>query len=196
MSAIVKLKDLAAWASAWLGRQPAPAAHTAAIAGDRFDDMIWDETAAQAHALQDLAAELHEHHDGASDLLRDVFLAAYRTDPQLRERASMDPARLVNHHIVGSLLAAPEFSELRRYTAGDQYAAAMAVLAQAGNLRAMTEKARQAQETAQAAAAARQAGQEAAQAVQDAVAAAGQAAGADGTVPGPRPTLSARQSAA
>ena len=47
MSAIVKLKNLAARAGAWLGRVSAPAAHTAAIAGDKFDDMIWDETADQ-----------------------------------------------------------------------------------------------------------------------------------------------------
>lgn len=51
-------------------------------------------------------------------------------------------------------MASPEFAELRRDTAGDSYAAAMAVITQGPALRRMLDKA----EAAQAAASARQQG--------------------------------------
>nr|WTA00795.1 hypothetical protein OH820_28705 [Streptomyces sp. NBC_00857] len=35
-----------------------------------------------------------------TDLLTDVFLAAYKVGPRLRERAEMDPSRLVNHQVI------------------------------------------------------------------------------------------------
>lgn len=183
---MMKLKDLMARAGRWLGlasSAPAPA-HTTAIAGDRFDDMTWQETLDQAGALRDLADELSERHDYAADLLRDVFLALYKAGPQVRDRAEMAPSRLVNRQIVASLLAAPEFAELRRDTVGDQYAAAMAVITQAGQLRELTEQAREAQQAAETAEAARQAERDAAEAVSLAMADAEAGTGPDGDVPG------------
>ncbi len=58
----------------------------------------------------------------------------------------MAPSRLVNHQIVTALVESPEFAALHRETAGDPYAAAMAVLAQATALRRMLAHARQARE--------------------------------------------------
>ena len=177
------LKDLAARASRWLGLTgPAPAC-TAAIPGDRFDDMAWTEILEQATALRELIEELAERHDYAEDLVRDVFLAAFKVDPQVRDRAKMDPSRLVNRQIIASMLDAPEFSELRRETAGDQYASAMAVIAQASQLRRMTEQARDAQQAADAEAAARQAARDAEDSVREAMADAEAQAGPDGEVP-------------
>ena len=145
-TATSKLKDLARRAGRWLGlaeAAPAPA-HTTAIVADRFDAMSWRDTLAQATALRELADELAETFDYSSDLLADVFLGAYKADPQVRTQAEMDPSRLVNHGVITALLASPEFGELRRQTAGDPYAAAMAVLAQADGLRRMIDHARQA----------------------------------------------------
>lgn len=84
-----------------------------------------------------------------TDLLTDVFLAAYKVNPRLRERTEMDASRLVNHQVITSLVESPEFAELRRETAGDPYAAAMAVLAQATALRRMLEATRDAQDKAE-----------------------------------------------
>ncbi len=114
-----------------------------------------------------------------------AFLAAYKAALQLRDRAGMDPSRLVNHQVVSSMLASPEFGELRRETAGDPYAAAMAVIAQGPALRPMLEQAEQAKRAAQAAAGARQAAAEAAAATAALEQAAAQA-GDDGTVPPPQ----------
>ncbi|MGV9235267.1 hypothetical protein ACWDN9_03840, partial [Streptomyces nigra] len=98
--------------------------HTTTVVADRFELATWHDTRAQSTALRDLAAELSARHEGATDLLTDVFLAAYQARPRLRDRATVDPARLVNHHILTSLMEPPEFAELRRTTAGDAYAAA------------------------------------------------------------------------
>lgn len=84
MARLAKLKDLAARAGRWLGLT-APPAQARAVAGDRFDAMTWADTYAQAAGLRELADDLGEHHDYAADLLADVFLAAYKAAPQLRE---------------------------------------------------------------------------------------------------------------
>jgi len=182
MAGLARLKDLAARAGRWLGLAPA-AAHTAAVTGDRFDAMTWKDTYAQAAGLRELADQLAGRHDYAADLLADVFLAAYKAAPQLRETAEMDPSRMVNHQVISSLLSSPEFAELRRETAGDPYAAAMAVIAQGPALRRMLEQAEQARQAAEQAAQARQAAEQAAAAVAAALEQAAAAAGPDGTIP-------------
>ncbi|MGW1712752.1 VWA domain-containing protein [Streptomyces sp. NPDC002156] len=127
----------------------APERHTAAVVADRFDRITWRDTYEQSAGLRDLAEELHRRHDHTTDLLTDVFLAAYKVGPRLRERTEMGPSRLVNHQIITSLMESPEFAGLHRETVGDPYAAAMAVLAQAAALRRMLERTRDAQEQAE-----------------------------------------------
>ena len=75
--------------------------------------MTWHNTVTQAAALRELADGLAEKHDYAADLLADVFLAAYKAAPQLREASEMDPSRIVDHRVINSLLSSPEFAELR-----------------------------------------------------------------------------------
>jgi uncharacterized protein with von Willebrand factor type A (vWA) domain len=182
MPKLAKLKDIATRAGRWLGLAPATA-HTAAIAGDKFDAMTWRDTYGQAAALRKLADDLADRHHYAAELLSDVFLAAYKAAPQLRDPSEMDPSRMVNHQVISSLLSSPEFAELRRETVGDPYAAAMAVIAQGPALRRMLEQAEQAQDTADKAAQARRAAEEAATAVAAAVEQAADRADTDGTVP-------------
>ncbi|MFE5598413.1 VWA domain-containing protein [Streptomyces coelicoflavus] len=120
----------------------APAGHTGAVVADRFDRVVWHDTYGQSSALRELAGELGERHAYTADLLTDAFLAAYKAAPRLREAAEMERSRLVNHRVVAALLDSPGFAELHRETVGDPYAAAMAVLAQAGALRRMLDDAR------------------------------------------------------
>ncbi|MFC3236171.1 VWA domain-containing protein [Streptomyces nitrosporeus] len=149
--------------------------------------MTWDDIRAQAAGLRDLAAELEKSHDHTADLLADVFLAAYQAATRLREPTEMDPSRLVNHRIVTALTEAPDFAGLRRETAGDPYAAAMAVLAQAPALRGMLERSRTAQEQAERAERARRDAEDAAAAADEELRrAAGEARAEDG-VPDPLP---------
>ncbi|MEU9480773.1 hypothetical protein [Streptomyces sp. NPDC048191] len=179
-----KLKDLASRAGRWLGlaqSPPAPKA-TGAVVADRFDQMAWRETYGQAPALRELAEDLNERHDYTDDLLRDVFLAAYKVTPQVRGRKEMDPSRLVNHQVITAMTGSPEFEELHRETAGDPYAAAMAVLAQADALRRMLEDSRTAREQTQQAKDTEDAAQKAAAAVAEALQRATEAADEDGAV--------------
>ncbi|GAA1889583.1 VWA domain-containing protein [Streptomyces durmitorensis] len=183
-----RLDALAGRAGKWLGlSDAAPGGHTAAVVGDRFEQIAWRDTFEQSAGLRELAAELNEHHGATTDttdLLTDAFLAAYQVGPRLRERAEMATSRLVNHQVIASLLESPDFAELHRETAGDPYAAAMAVLAQAAALRRLLERSRDAQEQAERATQAQQDAVRAASAVSEALQQA--AAGAeDGTVAAP-----------
>lgn len=180
------LDELASRAGRWLGRSAAASGqHTTAVVADRFDRFTWQDTYGQSAGLRDLAEELNQRYDHITDVLTNVFLAAYKVRPRLRERAEMDPSRLVNHQIITSLLDSPEFAELHRETAGDPYAAAMAVLAQAAALRRTLERTRDAQEQAEQAKKARQAAERAATAVGEALQEAAEEADDDGTVPSP-----------
>ncbi|MEV5594642.1 VWA domain-containing protein [Streptomyces sp. NPDC052496] len=181
-----RLDDLAGSAGVWLGRSAATGEeHVGAVVADRFDRFTWRDTATQSAGLRELAAELSEHHEGAADLLADVFLAAYKAGPRLRAAAAMAPSRLVNHQVIVSLVESPEFAELHRETAGDPYAAAMAVLAQAAAVRRMLARSRAAQDQADRATQARQDADGAAAAVGEALRHAAEEAGEDGTVPDP-----------
>ncbi len=180
-----KLRDLAARAGRWLGLAAGqvPAAHTGAVEDDRFDEMTWRDTRTQSPALAELIDDLAEHRDYAAELIRDVFLAAFKAAPAVRDANVMDPARLANYQVVASMLASPEFASLRRHTAGDPFAAAMAVLAMADTLRAMLQRAEDAQYVAEQAAQAQRQAAQAARAVREAMDTATRQADQDGDVP-------------
>lgn len=185
MRAPSKLKDLAARAGRWLGlaAEPAPTLPTQVVDGDRFDEMAWRDTWQQASALRDLSHDLGDRFDYTRDLLQDVWTAAYKTAPQLRGSDQVDPSREVNRQVMVALMTSPDFAELRRHTAGDSFAAAMAVVAQDAALRRLLDRSKQAQDAARAAEQARKEAAEAARQVRDAFDAAAAAAADDGTVP-------------
>ncbi|MFZ3565583.1 VWA domain-containing protein [Streptomyces sp. BH097] len=111
-----------------------------AVVADHFDRLTWRDTYEQAAGVRELAAELAARHECAHDLLADVFLAAYKTRVRVRERTEMARSRLLTHEFVSALVESPQFSEARRDTVGDPYAAAMALLAQGPALRGLLER--------------------------------------------------------
>ncbi|MFI6377370.1 vWA domain-containing protein [Streptomyces sp. NPDC050546] len=181
-----RLEELGRLGGKWLSLSAAiRTRHTDAVVADRFDRLTWRDTYEQSAGLRELAEELKGSNSHVADLLTDVFLAAYKVKPRLREPADMDPARLVQHQVVTALLESPDFAALHRETAGDPYAAAMAVLAQAGALRGLLERARQAQERAERAGKAQQDTENAATAVGEALRQAAEQTDEDGMVPPP-----------
>lgn len=181
-----KIDELATLAGGWLARSAgSPERHTSAVVADRFERIAWRDTHEQSAGLRELAEELNQRHAYATDLLTDAFLAAYQAAPRLRERARMAPSRLVNHQVIASLMESPDFAELHRETAGDPYAAAMAVLAQAPALRRLLDRSGEAWEQAEQAGRARQDAEDAAAAVDEALQQAATGADEDGTVPDP-----------
>ncbi|MEU8710024.1 VWA domain-containing protein [Streptomyces sp. NPDC048565] len=183
--ALTALAELTGRAGKWLGPSAGPEQPkaTAVVVADRFDTMAWRDTYAQAAGLRRLAHDLNERHDHTDDLLADVFLAAYKVSPRMREHADMDTSRLVNHEVVTAMTGSPEFAELRRETSGDPYAAAMSVLAGADALRAMLEQAGRAAERTRRAKEARQDAGRAAGDVAGALQQAAAEAEEDGSVP-------------
>ena len=181
-----KFADLARKAGRWVGLgTSAPARHATVVEGDRFDAMTWTEVREQATALAEVEEELSQRFDYVPDLLRDVFLTVYKADPALREPAEVEPTRLPNHAIVTALIGTPEYADLHRETVGDEYAAAMAVIAQCSTLAQMLEQSHNAQQAADEAAQAEQEAAEQAAAVEAALDAAAEQADEDGSVPGP-----------
>ncbi|MFG3004680.1 VWA domain-containing protein [Streptomyces calvus] len=177
---------LAVRSGPWLARTATAAErNTTAVVAGPFDRVVWREVYEQSAGLRELAAELGSRHAHTDDLLTDVFLAAYQAAPRLREATAMAPSRLVNHQVVTSLVRLPDFAGLHRETAGDAYAAALAVLAQSSVLRGLLERSRDARDRAGQAEAARQNAVAAATAVSEAVRRAADEAGTDGTVPAP-----------
>ncbi|MFE1590081.1 VWA domain-containing protein [Streptomyces sp. NPDC058737] len=183
--AVGRLDELAHRAGTWLALSAAaPLRHTGAVVADRFDRITWHDTYEQSAALRELAGELDERHAHTADLLTDVFLAAYKAAPRLREPAEMEHSRLVNHRVVAALLESPDFAELHRETVGDPYAAALAVLAQGAALRRMLDDARPARVRDERAGRARRDAGDAATAVAETLRQAAEEAEEDGTVPG------------
>lgn len=177
------LGELARQAGKWLSQSSAaPERHAAVVIADRFEQISWRDTYEQSAGLRELAEKLDERYEHATDLLTDVFLAAYKVRPRLRERAEMAASRLVNHRVISSLLESPDFAELRRETAGDPYAAAMAVLAQTAALHRLLERSRDAQDRSERAQQAERNAKDAASAVNEALQRAADAAHEDGTV--------------
>ncbi|MFZ4137310.1 VWA domain-containing protein [Streptomyces koyangensis] len=137
------------------GQEPAEPGHTGAVAADPYDRIAWRDLYARSAALRELADGLAARHAHTTDLLADAFLAAYLAAPRVREAAEMAPSRLFNRQVVAELTASPGFAVLRRETAGDPYAAALAVLAQAPALRLLLDRTEPVREAADRAAEAR-----------------------------------------
>ncbi|MGA5706815.1 VWA domain-containing protein [Streptomyces cellulosae] len=181
-----RLDALTQQAGRWLALSAAPAErHTTAVVAGPYDRVAWRDVYAQSAALRELSAQLLTRHAHTPDLLADVFLCAYQAAPRLRDRTVMAPSHLVHHQVVTALTQSPDFAALRRETAGDAYAAAMAVLAQASALRALLERSREARERTGRADRARQEAEAAAAAVGEALRQAAEEADGQGEVPAP-----------
>lgn len=181
------LDKLTAAARPWLGLDDTRTAppQTAAVISDRFDEMSWTEVRAGARRLNEVIDELHAEHDYVPDLMRDVWSSAVRAAPELRATHEMDPSRLPNRTVVGTLLDTSEWNDLRQHTVGDPVAAAMALMSQQDRLTTILTRIKAAQEAAaQHAAAQRELTARAAD-VQTALEAAADDADQDGEVSAP-----------
>ncbi|MEV5462100.1 VWA domain-containing protein [Streptomyces cellulosae] len=188
-----RLDALTQQAGRWLALSAAPAErHTTAVVAGPYDRVAWRDVYAQSAALRELSAQLLTRHAHAPDLLADVFLCAYQAAPRLRDRTVMAPSHLVHHQVVTALTQSPDFAALHRETAGDAYAAAMAVLAQASALRGLLERSREARERTGRADRARQETEAAAAAVGEALRQAAEEADEQGEVPAPAATAVCR----
>lgn len=192
------LDDLFGQAQATIADLSPAGTERLAIATDRFDRDEWEEVKAVSGAVQGTLEDLGQTYDYTEDLVEGMFAWLLKADPRLTPEEAMLASRKPNRKITATSADTPEATELREYTRGDPFGAAMGVVAIADrlkeflaanaeltkaaaatqNARSQSDAARDALQAALDAAQADGAGDAAQAALEAALAAAQQAAGA------------------
>jgi len=149
----VFLEGLLARAKGLLGQPKPTGTQTVAVKHDRWDHEDWQDVLANSEALQNVLGDLGETFDYTEDLAEGIFDYFTKVEPEIRADAEMLDSRRPNQKITVQGSETPEVNELRQYTKGDPYTAAMAVVGVSEKLREylqhnkdLAEAARQAQE--------------------------------------------------
>jgi uncharacterized protein with von Willebrand factor type A (vWA) domain len=145
------LDDLLGKAQDLLGRQRKRGTATDAVKYDRFDAAVWEELKEAAPALGNAVREMNKKYDYTDELLRDVCMEFFKSDPQMRGQDEMDERYLANHSTVKHIHEAPDTVQARTYTKHDKYGAAMATIGCGQALREHLDKAKELQEAAESA---------------------------------------------
>ncbi|MER7015341.1 hypothetical protein ABT324_28240 [Saccharopolyspora sp. NPDC000359] len=106
---------------------------------DHVDEVVLDGLLAECTALRRLDASLAERFN-ATNLVADLWRAAYCRAPELLEPGEVRPAAQINRAIVAAQLGSPEHTELRRTTEGDGFMAALSVVRQGTAIRQILEQ--------------------------------------------------------
>lgn len=140
-----------------LGREPKRSVSTDAVRQDSFDKRVYKELLDEAPALSDLAYEtLGQKYDYTEELIGDIVMEFWKSDPVLRDQKEMHPRFLLNRAVAGDIAFAPETLNTRTFTQHDRYGSAMATIAITEKIKESLDKAKEAQEAAEAAAEAMQ----------------------------------------
>jgi len=149
----VFLEGLLARAKGLLGQPKPTGTQTVAVKHDRWDHEDWQEVLGTSDALQEVLTDLGETFDYTDDLAEGMFDYFTKVEPEIRSDSEMLESRRPNQKITMQGSETPEVTELRQYTKGDPYTAAMAVVGVSEKLREylqhnkdLAEAARQAQE--------------------------------------------------
>jgi len=137
------LKSLVDKTKGWLGlrEQAQPVRFTDAVMHDRFDAQVFENLCADVPPLRHMIDELHLHYDHAPEMVRDVLMQFWQSDPLIRQQSEMDPGYVRNHAVATDVHNSPETSQTRTYTRHDRYGAAMATLAVAEKVKSfLTEQ--------------------------------------------------------
>ena len=173
------------------GPEPDPT-HTDAVKHDRFDEVAWENTKADSPGLANMVKELGKEHDYVEDLSQDVFNLAIKGDPEIRPAHDMVPTHAPHSPTMEGFAESKTLAELRQYTKGDRYSAAMATVAMQP---AIEDAYRRMEEAREAAARAQQMAEALAQAAADALQAAEAADALDPNDPNAQAAAEAAQAA-
>lgn len=171
----VFLEGLLARAKGLLGQPKPTGTQTVAVRHDRWDHEDWEDVRAQSGALQDTLTDLGETFDYTEDLAEGMFDYFTKVEPQIVDGAEMLDSRRPNQKITLQGSETPEVTELRQYTKGDPFTAAMAVVGVSEKLRNYLQHNKELAEAAKEAEQKRKEREEAEQAAIDAAAQAQQA---------------------
>lgn len=107
----------------WFGRAKDAVKH------DLYDAHLYEELVQEAPALAEMINDLGQKYDYTDDMVRDVLMEFWQSEPDLREQREMDTSRLANHAVATDIDVAPETKETRGFTRHDRYGSAMATIA-------------------------------------------------------------------
>lgn len=122
--------------------------HRDAVPHDRYDDAAWDFARAELDSLEAMVVELGKEYDYVEDFLADLFHAAMKGDPQVRDRAQMVPTHVPNQYMIEYFRNTPDWVDLRRHTVGSMYSAVMAMLSMRSEIESVFERMARARELA------------------------------------------------
>lgn len=171
----VFLEGLLARAKGLLGQPKPTGTKTVAVRHDRWDHEDWTEVKDQSGALQEVLTDLGETFDYTEDLAEGMFDYFTKVEPQIVAEPEMLESRRPNQKITVQGSETPEVTELRQYTKGDPFTAAMAVVGVSEKLRDYLQHNKDLAEAAKEAEEKRKEREEAEQQAIDAAAAAQQA---------------------
>lgn len=145
------LKNMMDKAKSFLGAKPEIGTKTDSVLHDRYDAMLWGELLDEVPPIKDLVDELGVKHNYTEDMIRDVLMQFWQSDPHLRPQKQMDVRYLTNHAVATDVEKAPETVETRAYTQHDKYGAAMATIAVGNKVREFLNKNKELEEEQEAA---------------------------------------------
>lgn len=125
---------------------------TDGVVHDLFDERVYAELLDEAPALAEMVDNLGWKYSYTRDLVRDVLMLFWQSDPRVRTAEEMDPRFLQNRAVASDIEAAPDTPLTRTLTRHDRYGSAMATLAIAKKVEQALERFRKAQEAADEAA--------------------------------------------
>lgn len=150
---------------------------TVAVEHDRWDHAEWEDVRGKSDAVRGVLDDLGQTFDYTEDLMEGMFDALIKAEPKVVERERMLDSRKPNQQITIQAENTPETTELRQYTKGDPYSAAMGVVAISEKVREFLQSNKELADAAKEAQKQREEREQAEQDAADALAQAQQAAG-------------------
>lgn len=121
---------------------------TDATVHDLFDEELYTGLLDEVPALAELVDELGWKYPFTRDLVRDVLMLFWQSDPRVRTKEEMDPRFLQNQAVASDINEAPDTPLTRTMTKHDRYGATMATLGVVSSIQEALDRFKEAQEAA------------------------------------------------
>jgi uncharacterized protein with von Willebrand factor type A (vWA) domain len=113
---------------------------------DSFDDLSYDMLKQQIPALPKSIKNVANEYDYVNPAYADLFNLLHSGDPEFEDVRSMKDGYDANHEMFGNMHGTPEFDELRKETAYDEYATAFTMLSMEDDMKEAFRQTKEARE--------------------------------------------------
>jgi len=118
---------------------------------DSFDDLTYDMLKQQVPALPKSIKNVANEFDYVNPAYQDLFNLLHSGDPEFEDVRSMKDGYDANHEMFSNMHGTPEFDELRKETAYDEYATAFTMLSMEDDMKEAFRQTKEAREQRKAA---------------------------------------------